>query len=307
MYIYIIYLIYIHLHIYIYIHIYTIPIIYNNNIYTYIYNTKRGGVCLYYKNNLPLRVINIGYLNECLTLELTIGDKICNFVVLYRSPSQSQDDFETFSSNFEMTLDILAQKNPFLMTTIGDFNAKSKNWYSQNKTSFEGKTIESITSQFGLYQLINEPTHLLENSSSCIDLIFTSQPNLVVESGVHPSLHPNCHHQIVFAKFNLMISYPPPYSREVWHYREANTDLIRRAISNFNWEKAFCNTSVNKKVSIFNETILNILSNYIPHETLICDDRDLHGVTLGLNLFCRIKISFTKISEGVTMPSYLIN
>ena len=24
-------------------------------------NTKRGGVCLYYKNNLPLRVINTGY------------------------------------------------------------------------------------------------------------------------------------------------------------------------------------------------------------------------------------------------------
>ena len=109
-------------------------------------NTKRGGVCLYYKNNLPLRVINIGYLNECLTLELTVGDKTCNFVVLYRSPSQSQDEFETFSDNFEMTLDILAQKNPFLMTTIGDFNAKSKNWYSHDKTSFEGKTIESTTS-----------------------------------------------------------------------------------------------------------------------------------------------------------------
>ena len=133
-----------------------------------------------------------------------------------------------------MTLDILAQKDLFLMTSITDFNAKSKNWCSQDKTSFEGKTIESVTSQFRLYQLIHEPTHLFENSSSCIDLIFTSQPNLVVESDVHPSLHPNCHHQIVFAKFNLMISYPPPYSREVWHYREANTDLIRRAISNFN-------------------------------------------------------------------------
>ena len=130
-----------------------------------------------------------------------------------------------------MTLDILAQKNPFLMTTIGDFNAKSKNLYSQDKTSFEGKTIESKTSQFGLYLLINELTHLLENSSSCIDLIFTSQPNLVVESGVHPSLHPKCH------KFNLMISYPLPYSREAWPYREANTDLIKRAISNFSREK----------------------------------------------------------------------
>ena len=72
-------------------------------------NTKRGGVCLYYKNNLPLRVINIGYLNECLTLELTVGDKTCNFVVLYSSPSHSQDKFETFSDNFEMTLDILVQ------------------------------------------------------------------------------------------------------------------------------------------------------------------------------------------------------
>ena len=107
-------------------------------------NTKREGVCLYYKNNLPLRVINIGYLNECLTLELMFGDKICNFAVLYRSPSQSQDVFENFFDNFEMTLDILAQKNPFLMTTIGNFNAKSKNWYSQDRTSFEDKTIETI-------------------------------------------------------------------------------------------------------------------------------------------------------------------
>ena len=99
--------------------------------------------------------------------------------------------------------------------------------------------------------------------------------NLVVESGVHPSLHPNCHHQIVFAKFNLMISYPPSYSREVWRYSEANTDLIRRAISNFIWGKAFYNTNVTKKVSILNKTILNGLSNNVPHETLTSDGRDL--------------------------------
>ena len=33
---------------------------------------------------------------------MQIGDKICNFVALYRSRSQSQDDFETFADNFEM-------------------------------------------------------------------------------------------------------------------------------------------------------------------------------------------------------------
>ena len=102
-----------------------------------------------------------------------------------------------------MTLEFLAQKNPFLLTAIGDFNAKSSNWYNKDKTSFEGNTIENVTSQPGLHQIINEPTHILPNSSSCIDLIFTSQPNMVIESGIHSSLHSSCHHQIVFAKFNL--------------------------------------------------------------------------------------------------------
>ena len=236
-------------------------------------NTKRGGVCLYYKNYLPLRVLNISYLKECLNFELKIGDKSCTFITLHRSPSQSQDDFETFSDNFEMTLETLARKGSFLTTIIGDFNAKSCNWYSHDKTSFKGSTIESITSQFGLHQLINEPTHLLQDSSSCIDLIFTSQSNIVVESGVHPSLHPNCH-QIIFAKFNVKIYYPPPNLREVWHYNEANADLIKRAINNLNWEKAFSNTNINEKVSLFNKTILNILNNYIAQETIICDDKD---------------------------------
>ena len=174
-------------------------------------NTKCGGVCLYYKNYLQLRVLNISYLKESLNSELKIADKSCNFIALYRSPTQSQDDFETFSDNFEMALETLAQNVSFLTTIIDDVNATSCNWYSHDKTSFDGSTIESITSQFGLHQLINEPTYLLQNSSSFIDLIFTSQPNIVVESGVHPSLRPNCHHQIIFAKFNLKIYYPLPY------------------------------------------------------------------------------------------------
>ena len=41
-------------------------------------------------------------------------------------------------------------------------------------TSYEDLKIDAITSQFGFKQLINEPIHLTGNSSSCIDLIFTS-------------------------------------------------------------------------------------------------------------------------------------
>ena len=43
-------------------------------------------------------------------------------------------------------------------------------------------------------QQLSQLTHLLPNSTSCIDLIFTNQLNLLVDCGIHPSLHPNCHH-----------------------------------------------------------------------------------------------------------------
>ena len=64
---------------------------------------------------------------------------------------------------------------------------------------FEGDPIENLTSQFGLHQAIKElGARILSTSCSlCVDLIFTSQPNLIIESGDYLSLHSNCHHQII--------------------------------------------------------------------------------------------------------------
>ena len=53
------------------------------------------------------------------------------------------------------------------------------------------------------------------------------------------SLHPNCHRQVVHAKFNLQIYYSPKYYQQVWNYKDANIELIRRAIDGFNWQKSF--------------------------------------------------------------------
>ena len=131
-----------------------------------------------------------------------------------------------------------------------------------------------MTSEFGLRQLITEPIHILTDSSSCIDLLFTSQPNLVMESGIHSALHQNSHHQPIYAKINLKVCYPLPYELEIWHYQRANVDQIQRAIEQFSWEESFRNLNINEMVSLFNRTIKNILPNYIPHETIICDDKE---------------------------------
>ena len=128
-------------------------------------NTKRGGVCLYYKTCLPLRVLDIQYLNECINFELKIGDKLCTFVALYRSPNQSLDNFETFIDNFELNLEAFSRKNPFRLVAVGDFNAKSVVWYCNDNTMSQGNALENVASQFGLHQVIKEPAHILHNSS----------------------------------------------------------------------------------------------------------------------------------------------
>ena len=187
-------------------------------------NSKRGGKYIYYKNCLPLKVLYIRFLHENIAFELWIGDKICSFISLYWSPNQSYDVFVLFLDNLKLTLDTLAPKNPFSVVVFGDFNANSSNLYNNDITRDEGRKIEAVTLQNSLHQEEYEQPHALINSSLSNNLIFNSQINLLIYSGVHPSLHSHCHHQI-FAKFKLDIVFPLPYEREIWHYRKANIDL----------------------------------------------------------------------------------
>ena len=235
---------------------------------------RRGGVCVYYKETLPIKMLDINYLQECIFFYLKIGRKLCSIVSLYRSPSQTRDEFDEFLTNLNLTLETITQKNPFVTVAIGDFNARSSKWWVNDKTTQEGLLIEELLAQFGLSQVINKPTHIFQHFSSCIDLLFTNQQNLITDLGVHPSLHSNCYHQIIYGKFNLKVFYPPPYERHIWHYEHAKVDMISRAIERFGWNKAFSGKKIDEKASNLTQTILNIMSNFIPNEIITIDDRD---------------------------------
>ena len=171
-------------------------------------NIKRGGVCAYVRESLPVCNFSNSYLSECLTLEVNIRNRKGYVITLYWSPSQTSDEFQSFINNLERLLININSFDPHFVILLGDFNAKSKSWSTNAKTTEEGTILENLTFLFGMKQLISDPTHILQHSSSCIDLIFVNQPNLVIDSGIHPSLHQNCHHQIIFCKLNLKIEYP---------------------------------------------------------------------------------------------------
>ena len=62
---------------------------------------------------------------------------------------------------------------------------------------------------------------------SCFNLIFTDQPNLIIESGVSSSLHDQCHHQIVYGKLSVSNIALRPYTRKIWIYDKADLLAIR--------------------------------------------------------------------------------
>ena len=182
---------------------------------------------------------------------------------------------------------VIKKNKPFFSVITDDFNARTTCRRSEDIDTLEGLKLLSLTSANGVSQLINEPTHLQTSNSSCIDLIFTDQPSLSVNSGVHASLHPNCHHQIVHSSFNLNISYPPPYQRLVWDYKKADSKSIRKALDSVNWERLFDQLDINAQVAAFNETILNVFRNYVPNKYITIDDKD--PVWMNENIKTKIK------------------
>ena len=237
-------------------------------------DTKRGRVCIYYKESVPVKTINLPYFKEALLLEMSYNKNKVIVSVIYRSPSQTNDEFGLFLSSLEKLFNDINKFKPSLSIVTGDFNARSSSWWSDDINTTEGTNLFSLTSSNGFSQLINEPTHTQTNSSSCIDLIFTDQPNLSMNSGAHSSLHPNCYHQIVHSSFNLNIHYPPPYQRLTWDYKKADSIKIREALDSVNWERLFDQKDLNAQVLTLNEIILNVFRNYVHNKNITIDDKD---------------------------------
>ena len=172
---------------------------------------------------------------------------------IYRSPSH--DEFKNFCVNFDLFLNNI--NDEFLICSIvtGDFNARSTSWWKNFITNTPGQEIDSLTSSAEYAQIVDKPTHVLNNSMSC--------KNIISNHGDDVTIFEKCHHNIIYGKINIRVPLPPVYICEVWDYSKANIENINKAMSNFNWTKAFQNLSVDKKVELLNETLLNIYRNYI--------------------------------------------
>ena len=135
-------------------------------------NTEKGCVCIYYKEPLAVSLVGITSLPEYLVCEVTIQNKKGYVAVMYRSPSQSSIEFESFLSGFEdMLSSVHFSKSQFTVILV-DFNARSSTWWSNDITNINGTLIDSLTTTtHGFKQLISDAMLLIYFLSQCPLLI----------------------------------------------------------------------------------------------------------------------------------------
>ena len=91
---------------------------------------------------------------------MTDNNKKIFVSVIYRTPSQSKFEFNSFLSSFEQLLNVISKRKPTASIITGDFNARSSSWWSEDTDTPEGTNLYSLSSSNSFTQLINEPTHI---------------------------------------------------------------------------------------------------------------------------------------------------
>ena len=190
-------------------------------------NTKRGRLCLFYKEHLPIiRRDDTFNLKEFLVMKIAVKNERCFHTCLYRSPSQNLEQFQSFGDSLDILINNINSRNLTVLIIGGDFNGKCSKWYSFDTSENIGKEPDVITSTAGYARIIDKSTHFTSNSSSSIDLMFTSNPSIIVYSGIEKSLCSSRYPDIVYGKINFRVSFPPPHFRTIWDYKNAELVLF---------------------------------------------------------------------------------
>ena len=88
---------------------------------------------------------------------------------------------------------------------------------------------------------------------------------------------------------------PSPHFRTVWDYKNADTISVQRAIENFNWQYAFERKTINEKVEIFSEILMNIFNNYVLHKLTKFNYKQPQWMNLEISSSLRKRAKLTKL------------
>ena len=219
---------------------------------------SHGGIMIYikegifYKRRKDLEPRNI----ECIWLEVANCNRRLLFGLFYRQPS-SDAEYLTYIEN-SIALAIDTNISDIIVT--GDFNFDLLNERTSRK-------IESICTQYTLFQVINQPTNFTEHSATLIDILLLNNKHHLILSGVgDPFLNQELrYHCPIYGILKFSKNKIHSFTRKIWRYEQGNYELLRNKAAAINWDDLRDN-DIDSYAANLNYTITNLASECIPNK-----------------------------------------
>jgi len=236
------------------------------------YNRNQRGIMVYVSQTLPARRREDlePPSSEIIAVEIQVSKcklLICN---CYRVQSYSITDF----CNDIHTLLEMATPDFNGVVIMGDMNARNSAFWCDDVTNTEGRALLTAMSNEGLNELIHEPTRIVGDRMSCLDLVFTTSLDFITEAGVRSKIIEVCDHCPIYASLKFQKNAPRAYKRWVWDFKRGSYDAFRYSILHADWNSCYVNKDVNSTVSNWMSLLEQYAEANIPHYEATIRPRD---------------------------------
>ena len=254
-------------------------------------NRRGGGVCVFIKDEYPAK--HMRQLEpidtEIVCIEIRVKNAKHLIYFCYKPPA---NDTSVFLANLQNSVANVRGYNALLF--MGDFNCKHSSFYHRDKNTRDGELLKSFFESLSCSQFVHEPTRFHGGNDSCLDLFFTNNPALIINTTVHPLIN-NCDHAPVSVTLKSKFSYIHSFKRNVWDFKRGDFNMLRNILSHHCWGSIWAKDDVNECVNEFVYHLREILEFCIPHYTATIRPRDKPFMTGELRNLMRNRDRLHKI------------
>ena len=208
-----------------------------------------------------------------------IKNKIQLIGMFYRPPNSTN----AILSSIEDSIGLAFETNISNILISGDFNLDILKDNSIRK-------VRILCQQFIFEQIIYEPTHFTENSSSLIDLILTSNRNTILLGGIgEPFLKRNIrYHCPVFYVLTFSKPLAPLYKRRVFIYDRGNYQTFSNGLVQTDWQ-ILKSENINTYAENITKRITTLTNKHVPNRLINASKTDPAWLTTHVKKLIRKK------------------
>lgn len=215
-----------------------------------------GGIGIYIKKHISYTIIQTDKTIEQLWVKIRFFNQDYAFGVAYRPPNISYVDF---FGEFENTLANLVPCFENILC-MGDFNVDLLK-VDNSDTRFVLRFLEGL----GLYQLVDQPTRVTQNSATLIDYLITNNTDLISRVDViHEGVSD---HELVLSFLNIKKSRKEIVFKTVRDFRVFNYQHFYAELQAMPWNNIYLLGNVDEKVEFLCDNVNILLDRHAPYVT----------------------------------------